>query len=124
MPRGTSSGTTAAARPTKPKAKTRAKAARRAHEPSPPPSSALEKAHQEEADILAQSGNTGKSRRPGRSGDEMLNKQLRGHVPQFDGAATDHTVVNGRTLREQLKYDKQLVAGGHEDAPVIGKPTA
>ena len=56
-----------------------------------------------------------------RTDDELLTKQLRGHVPTFDGAATDHTVVNGRTLREQLKYGKQLVAEGHADAPVLGK---
>lgn len=106
-----------------PAAKTsaKAKAAQRKRANATPlaaaPSSALEVVRQEEG----KAKNQPPRRLRRRNTDEAIQKCLKDNFAGWEPCQTDNFIVGGRSLREQLTYDRRRANQGDSDAPCMGK---
>lgn len=96
-------------------AKGRAKASQERIEAA---ASALELVDEEER-AVAQRTSTKRLRR--RNTDETVAKCLRDNFVGWEASQTDHFLVDGRSLRQQLSSDRRRLNAGDADAPKLGK---
>ena len=85
--------------------------------PPEPVDSALELVLQEEAG--PPSAEPTRKRR--RTLEDGVTKSLKDNFQSWGPEMTDELIIAGRSLRQQLIYDRQLVAAKDPKAPVIGK---